>query len=192
LFDALIKFQLLGHKITILHKIFLFLFKIYQIKPMSVAYLQTPLGTALVEGDADGIQKVSITDNSFPTDFVSVPDDLALGVRQLNEYFAGKRTVFDLRLNPSGTDFQKKVWEALLRVPFGRTLSYLELSRRLGDEKAIRAVAAANGKNPIWLIVPCHRIIGSDGSLTGYAGGLWRKKWLIEFEKGGLQGNLFS
>jgi methylated-DNA-[protein]-cysteine S-methyltransferase len=70
-------------------------------------------------------------------------------------------------------------------------MSYLELSRRLGDEKAIRAVAASNGKNPIWLIVPCHRIIGSDGSLTGYAGGLWRKKWLIEFEKGGLQGNLF-
>ncbi len=103
----------------------------------------------------------------------------------------GKATIFDLKLNPQGTDFQKRVWEELLTVPFGRTLSYLELSRRLGDEKAIRAVAAANGKNPIWLVIPCHRIIGSDGSLTGYAGGLWRKKWLIEFEKGGLQGSLF-
>ncbi|WP_298352156.1 methylated-DNA--[protein]-cysteine S-methyltransferase [Runella sp.] len=158
---------------------------------MSVAYLQTPLGTAYIEGDADGLQIVSITNDSIPSDFVSIPDDLAIGVQQLADYFAGKRTVFDLKLNPKGTEFQKRVWEELLNVPFGRTMSYLELSRRIGDEKAIRAVAAANGKNPIWLIVPCHRIIGSDGSLTGYAGGLWRKKWLIEFEKGGLQGNLF-
>ncbi|MEI7584791.1 methylated-DNA--[protein]-cysteine S-methyltransferase [Runella sp.] len=158
---------------------------------MSVAYLQTPLGTAYIEGDADGLQIVSITNDTIPSDFVSIPEDLAIGVQQLADYFSGKRTVFDLKLNPKGTDFQKRVWEELLNVPFGRTMSYLELSRRLGDEKAIRAVAASNGKNPIWLIVPCHRIIGSDGSLTGYAGGLWRKKWLIEFEKGGLQGSLF-
>lgn len=158
---------------------------------MSVAYLQTPLGTAYIEGDADGLQIVSITDTPIPAEFNSIPEDLAIGVQQLTDYFAGKRTVFELKLNPKGTDFQKRVWEELLTVPFGRTMSYLELSRRLGDEKAIRAVAAANGKNPIWLIVPCHRIIGSDGSLTGYAGGLWRKKWLIEFEKGGLQGSLF-
>lgn len=158
---------------------------------MSVAYLQTPLGIAYIEGDADGLQIVSITNDPIPSDFVSIPNDLVVGVQQLADYFAGKRTVFDLKLNPKGTDFQKRVWDELLNVPFGRTMSYLDLSRRLGDEKAIRAVAAANGKNPIWLIVPCHRIIGSDGSLTGYAGGLWRKKWLIEFEKGGLQGNLF-
>jgi methylated-DNA-[protein]-cysteine S-methyltransferase len=158
---------------------------------MSVAYLQTPLGIAYVEGDANGLQTVSITNDPIPADFVSIPDDLAISVQQLADYFSRKRTVFDLKLNPKGTDFQKRVWEELLNVPFGRTMSYLELSRRLGDEKAIRAVAAANGKNPIWLIVPCHRIIGSDGSLTGYAGGLWRKKWLIEFEKGGLQGRLF-
>jgi methylated-DNA-[protein]-cysteine S-methyltransferase len=158
---------------------------------MSVAYLQTPLGIAYLEGDADGLQIVSIINDPVPSHFVSIPDDLVIGVQQVADYFAGKRTVFDLKLNPKGTDFQKRVWEELLNVPFGRTMSYLELSRCLGDEKAIRAVAAANGKNPIWLIVPCHRIIGSDGSLTGYAGGLWRKKWLIEFEKGGLQGNLF-
>ena len=158
---------------------------------MSVAYLQTPLGIAYIEGDADGLQIVSITNDPIPSDFVSIPEDLVTIVQQLADYFTGKRTVFDLKLNPKGTDFQKRVWEELLNVPFGRTMSYLDLSRRLGDEKAIRAVAAANGKNPIWLIVPCHRIIGSDGSLTGYAGGLWRKKWLIEFEKGGLQGNLF-
>lgn len=158
---------------------------------MSVAYLQTPLGIAYIEGDADGLQIVSITNDPIPSDFISIPDDLAIGVQQLADYFSGKRTVFDVKLNPKGTEFQKRVWEELLNVPFGRTMSYLELSRRLGDKKAIRAVAAANGKNPIWLIVPCHRIIGSDGSLTGYAGGLWRKKWLIEFEKGELQGNLF-
>ena len=158
---------------------------------MSVAYLQTPLGIAHVEGDAQGIQVVSIKDGILPQASNHIPEDLAPGIHQLSAYFEGKRTVFDLPLNPQGTDFQKRVWEELRKVPFGRTLSYLELSRRLGDEKAIRAVAAANGKNPIWLIIPCHRIIGSDGSLTGYAGGLWRKKWLIEYEKGGLQGNLF-
>lgn len=158
---------------------------------MSVAYLQTPLGTAYIEGDADGLQIVSISNDPIPSYFISIPNDLTIGVQQLADYFAGKLTVFDLKLNPKGTDFQKRVWQELLNVPFGRTMSYLDLSRRLGDEKAIRAVAAANGKNPIWLIIPCHRIIGSDGSLTGYAGGLWRKKWLIEFEKGGLQGSLF-
>lgn len=158
---------------------------------MSVAYLQTPLGTAYLEGDTDGIQIVSISHDPIPSNFGSIPDDLVICVQQLADYFSGKRTIFDLKLNPQGTHFQKRVWDELLNVPFGRTMSYLDLSRRLGDEKAIRAVAAANGKNPIWLIIPCHRIIGSDGSLTGYAGGLWRKKWLIEFEKGGLQGSLF-
>ena len=85
-------------------------------------------------------------------------------------------------LHPSGTEFQKKVWQELLNIPFGKTCSYLELSKKLGDVKAIRAVAAANGKNPLWIVIPCHRVIGSDGSLTGYAGGLWRKKWLLEHE----------
>ena len=158
---------------------------------MSIAYLQTPLGTAYIEGDSDGVQVISISDQPIPKNFEVIPDDLATSVAQLSAYFAGESTHFDLKLNPQWTDFQKKVWHELLKVPYGRTLSYLDLARRLGDEKAIRAVAAANGKNPIWLVIPCHRIIGSDGSLTGYAGGLWRKKWLIEFEKGGLQGSLF-
>ena len=158
---------------------------------MSIAYLQTPLGVASIEGDDDGIQKVTISNAPNPSTETPQCEVLQACVRQLKEYFEGHRQVFDLKLNPKGTEFQQRVWQELLLVPFGRTNSYLELSRRLGDEKAIRAVAAANGKNPIWLIVPCHRIIGSDGSLTGYAGGLWRKKWLIEFEKGGLQGSLF-
>mgnify|MGYP000417335101 CR=1 FL=1 len=158
---------------------------------MSVAYLQTPLGVTYIEGDADGIREVSILDDSLGLWTDTIPPELRQAHQQLGEYFRGERNTFDLQLNPQGTDFQKRVWEELLKIPFGRTISYLELARRLGDEKSIRAAAAANGKNPIWLIVPCHRVIGSDGSLTGYAGGLWRKKWLIEYEKGGLQGNLF-
>ena len=112
-------------------------------------------------------------------------------VIQLQEYFEGKRTHFTFLLHPSGTEFQKKVWQELLNIPFGKTCSYLELSKKLGDVKAIRAVAAANGKNPLWIVVPCHRVIGSDGSLTGYAGGLWRKKWLLEHENPSVQKTLF-
>ncbi|MFN3379214.1 MAG: methylated-DNA--[protein]-cysteine S-methyltransferase [Runella zeae] len=158
---------------------------------MSVAYLQTPLGVTYIEGDANGIREVSILDDFLGLLTDTIPPELRQAHQQLDEYFRGARNTFDLQLNPQGTDFQKRVWEELLKIPFGRTISYLELARRLGDEKSIRAAAAANGKNPIWLIVPCHRVIGSDGSLTGYAGGLWRKKWLIEYEKGGLQGSLF-
>lgn len=101
---------------------------------------------------------------------------------QLNEYFARERTTFDLPLLFVGSDFQKSVWEKLLTIPYGKTTSYLELSRILGDEKAIRAVATANGANAISIIVPCHRVIGSDGSLTGYAGGLNAKQKLLQLE----------
>jgi len=103
---------------------------------------------------------------------------------QLDEYFRRERSIFELPLDLHGTDFQLRVWNELLNIPFGRTVTYKELTLRLGDIKAIRAVAAANGANPVSIIVPCHRVIGSDGSLTGYAGGLWRKQWLLEFERG--------
>ncbi len=101
---------------------------------------------------------------------------------QIDEYFNKKRQIFDLELDLQGTEFQKRVWKELLKIPFGKTVSYKDLTLRLGDIKAIRAVAVANGANPVSIIVPCHRVIGSDGSLTGYAGGLWRKSWLLEFE----------
>lgn len=101
---------------------------------------------------------------------------------QLNEYFAGERRDFDIPLLFVGSDFQKSVWEKLVTIPFGKTVSYLELSRLLGDEKAIRAVATANGANAISILVPCHRVIGSDGSLTGYAGGLKAKQKLLQLE----------
>lgn len=106
-------------------------------------------------------------------------DDVA---EQLAQYFTGERTQFELELDPAGTVFQCKVWQLLREIPYGETISYAQLSDRYGDRLAIRAVAAANGKNPIGIIVPCHRVIGSDGSLTGYAGGLERKRFLLDLE----------
>lgn len=103
-------------------------------------------------------------------------------IQQLDEYFAGCRKEFELPLQQTGTDFQQKVWALLARIPFGKTISYQTLSKQYGDVKAIRAVASANGKNSLAIIVPCHRVIGSDQNLTGYAGGLWRKKWLLHHE----------
>ncbi len=157
---------------------------------MEEALIHTPLGMARIRGDAGGIQSISVLDEDIEGD-QEVPPVLQDATLQLKEYFEGKRREFNLKLNPVGTVFQKKVWNALLKVPYGKTLSYLELSKELGDIKAIRAVAAANGKNPIWIVIPCHRIIGSDGSLTGYAGGLHRKKWLLDHESPFKQETLF-
>jgi len=102
--------------------------------------------------------------------------------KQFDEYFSGKRKNFDLPVKQSGTSFQEKVWNELVKIPFGKTISYLQLSQHIGNVKSIRAVGTANGKNNLSIVVPCHRVIGSDGSLTGYAGGLWRKQWLLEHE----------
>lgn len=102
--------------------------------------------------------------------------------RELEEYFAGDRTTFSLPIDPHGTEFQRQVWTALRAIPFGGTISYGELARRIGDPKAMRAVGAANGRNPIPIIVPCHRVIGADGSMTGFGGGIERKKWLLDHE----------
>jgi methylated-DNA-[protein]-cysteine S-methyltransferase len=103
-------------------------------------------------------------------------------MKQFDAYFAGKLKDFDLPLLPQGTDFQRNVWEYLKTIPYGKTISYLEFSRRIGNEKAIRAVGTANGRNPLTIILPCHRVIGSDGSLVGYGGDLWRKEWLLRHE----------
>jgi len=154
------------------------------------AYYKTPIGTAKIIGDEDGIIAVTVLDNEIETS-KNVPNCLKECIQQLDEYFKGTRTTFNLKLNPQGTSFQKKVWKELLNVPFGKTRTYLEQTKKIGDPKAIRAVASANGKNPIWILIPCHRIIGTNGSLTGYAGGLWRKKWLLEHENGSKQQSLF-
>ena len=154
------------------------------------ANLKTPLGTAVISGDENGISSISIFDDEREIPSI-IPDELQEAYQQLQDYFNGKRIDFTFKLNPFGTEFQKKVWLGLLEIPFGKTMSYQELSVKLGDIKAIRAVASANGKNPLWVVVPCHRVIGTDGSLTGYAGGLWRKKWLLEHENPVKQQSLF-
>jgi len=152
--------------------------------------LKTPLGICEITGDEHGISKIEILDQEeFQQE--AIPKELEAAVDQLKEYFSGELKDFTFKFNPSGTDFQKQVWQALNKIPYGETRSYLELSKELGNVKAIRAVAAANGKNPLWIVTPCHRVIGSDGSLTGYAGGLWRKKWLLDFENPPLQQELF-
>ena len=154
-----------------------------------IIFLKCPLGIIKVVADEKGITEISISDLGEVS--VSIPKQLEEVVTQLQDYFEGKRNIFNLKLNPKGTDFQKKVWKELLNIPFGKTISYLELSKKFGDVKAIRAVAAANGKNPLWIVVPCHRVIGTDGSLTGYAGGIWRKKGLLEHENPTKQQSLF-
>jgi len=152
--------------------------------------INTPLGVTKISGDEKGIASVTILNaNETLTDII--PEVLQDCACQLQEYFQGKRKRFSLKLNPKGTEFQNRVWSELQIIPFGKTVSYLELSKQLGDVKAIRAVANANGKNPLWIIVPCHRVIGSDGSLIGYAGGLHRKQWLLEHESPYKQQSLF-
>ncbi|MGK4566638.1 methylated-DNA--[protein]-cysteine S-methyltransferase [Flavobacterium sp. 3HN19-14] len=157
---------------------------------METAFINSPLGITKISGDENGISVISITSDAMEISS-EIPETLTEAVSQLNEYFDGKRQDFTFATNPSGTEFQQKVWKSLLEIPFGKTMSYLDLSKKLGDVKAIRAVASANGKNPLWIVVPCHRVIGTDGSLTGYAGGLWRKKWLLEHETPSNQQSLF-
>ena len=157
---------------------------------MKTVFINTPLGFTEIQGDENGISKIHVMNEDVEIS-TKIPEELKEAVLQLQDYFDGKRTTFTFPLNPSGTDFQKKVWDELLHIPFGKTCSYLDLSKKLGDVKAIRAVASANGKNPLWIVIPCHRVIGSDGSLTGYAGGLWRKKWLLEHENPVKQETLF-
>lgn len=157
---------------------------------MKTIYHKTPLGICKISGDTEGLIAVSILDDHHDVS-TDIPEELKDCVVQLDEYFQGKRTLFDLQINPKGTDFQKKVWNSLLQIPYGKTTSYLDQAKQLGDVKAIRAVASANGKNPLWIIIPCHRVVGSDGSLTGYAGGIWRKKWLLAHENPVKQTSLF-
>ncbi|GAA4761945.1 MULTISPECIES: methylated-DNA--[protein]-cysteine S-methyltransferase [Flavobacterium] len=156
---------------------------------METAFINSPLGITKIEGDEKGITVISVLSEGEVSK--EIPKVLQEAVNQLHDYFEGNRTDFTFKLNPKGTEFQQKVWQELLNIPFGKTMSYLDLSKKLGDVKAIRAVASANGKNPLWIVVPCHRVIGTDGSLTGYAGGLWRKQWLLEHENPNKQQSLF-
>jgi len=148
---------------------------------MTEAFIFTPLGPIEITASDKGIR--SILFRSKPIVGEVIPASLAGCATQLTEYFAGIRTNFTLDLDPEGTPFQQSVWAELQKIPFGSTVSYLEMAERLGDPKAVRAVGSANGKNPIAIVVPCHRVIGTGGKLVGYSGGLERKRWLLRHER---------
>ena len=147
----------------------------------------SPVGIlTLVASDA-GLQGVWWPDDARLTQTGTLQPDhpvLAQATAELDEYFAGRRTTFDVPLDPSGTDFQRSAWSELRKIPYGETISYGEQARRLGDVRKSRAVGAANGRNPISIIVPCHRVVGSNGSLTGFAAGVEAKAWLLHHEQG--------
>jgi methylated-DNA-[protein]-cysteine S-methyltransferase len=148
---------------------------------MPVAYYKTPVGIAQITEEDSFISKIHIMDDEHEVTSAVSPllDEV---MKQLDEYFAGTRQNFELPIKQQGSDFQQEVWQELLKIEYGKTISYNQQSQQMNNPLAIRAIAAANGKNNLWVVVPCHRVIGSNGSLTGYAGGLWRKKWLLEHE----------
>lgn len=145
------------------------------------AVFHTPLGNMKITAVNDKIEAVEFSNEPLTQDEPGNPV-IQAAKQELEEYFAEKRTKFEFPIHMKGTDFQQKVWQELLNIPFGKTISYHELSVALGDPKSIRAAASANGKNPLAIVVPCHRVIGSNGDLVGYAGGLDKKKWLLQHE----------
>lgn len=154
------------------------------------AYLESPIGIVEITGSHAGIRSVSFTElEKIPKS--EIPASLLACHHQLREYFEGSRKEFSLLIDPLGTEFQQEVWKLLSSIRHGERTSYKDQALAYGDLKAIRAVAAANAKNPIAVIIPCHRVVGSDGSLTGYAGALWRKKWLLDHETPPAQTSLF-
>jgi len=148
---------------------------------LQTAYYSSPIGTLEIKGNENGLMSLLFMDEPIEAT-IKIPELLKEIFYQLDEYFNGIRKEFGLKLNPEGTEFQKKVWTELVEIPFGKTCSYLDISLKLGDKNATRAVGNSNGKNPIAIIVPCHRVIGSTGKLTGYSGGVWRKEWLLKHE----------
>jgi methylated-DNA-[protein]-cysteine S-methyltransferase len=151
------------------------------------SYLESPIGKLLIAGDGEAIHYIYFPKNGRaekprPEWTESARGPVGEAIRQLREYFAGARTEFDLPLTPEGTPFQRDVWQRLREIPYGETISYGELARRIGNPRASRAVGAANGLNPIPIVIPCHRVIGSNGKLTGFGGGLPVKEALLTLE----------
>ncbi|MFY2764135.1 methylated-DNA--[protein]-cysteine S-methyltransferase [Arenimonas sp. MALMAid1274] len=146
----------------------------------------TPIGPLTVARDEFGLRHILFPENRYPPEGIEAwihdPVTLSDARGQLQDYFAGRRQEFTLALHPVGTDFQKTVWRALAGLPFGRTCSYADLARAIGKPAAVRAVGAANGRNPLPIVLPCHRVIGADGQLTGFGGGLPLKQWLLSHE----------
>lgn len=154
---------------------------------MNYAYLETPIGTLLIAGDTAAVQRITFPQHgraakAEPAWQESQRGPVGEAIRQLREYFAGKRATFDLPLAPEGTAFQRGVWRQLQEIPYGETISYGELARRVGNPKAARAVGSANGANPLPIVIPCHRVIAGDGSLGGFGGGLPTKQTLLNLE----------
>ena len=147
-------------------------------------YYNCPLGLLEIKATESSLIAVKFLEEEVVGNVVEVIGSALIDetIHQLTEYFEEKRKLFDLPLAFEGTEFQQKVWKELTRIPFGQTISYGQLADRLGSRQLVRAVGTANGRNPIGIIVPCHRVIGSQGDLVGYAGGLWRKQWLLEHE----------
>ncbi len=153
------------------------------------AFLKTPIGYIDLEGSDAGIRSLYFLD--FRVKVHRVPSCLKQAVEQLEEYFAGQRDTFDVKLDLQGSPFQLMIWQELLKIPYGSTTTYLDLAKRIGNPGALRAIGGANGKNPVSIMVPCHRVIGQSGKLVGYRGGLPRKKWLLEHEHAFAQRDLF-
>jgi methylated-DNA-[protein]-cysteine S-methyltransferase len=145
------------------------------------AYYNSQIGVIEITSSEKGILSLDFADKAGGN--TELPECLNDCLLQLDEYFKGKRKEFSVEILPSGTDFQMKVWEKLREIPYGKTASYADIAEAAGNRKAVRAVGGANNKNKIAIIIPCHRVIGSNGSLTGYAGELWRKEWLLNHEK---------
>lgn len=145
----------------------------------------SPIGVIEIIGTEQAVQSILFVENESGAEWgqAETPTPLIDCYNQLDEYFRGIRHEFTFPYELKGTDFQREVWSALTEIPYAKTQSYKELAVTIGNEKAIRAVGSANGKNKLSIVIPCHRVIGSNGTLTGYAGGLWRKEWLIEHEK---------
>ena len=154
-------------------------------------YYQSPIGPVEIVGNQDSIRELNFVETMLPGD-PDPPFCLKACCKQIDEYFKGKRREFLLNLDPLGTKFQKLIWRQLEKIPFGEVISYGEIAGVIGQPKACRAVGSANGKNPIAIIIPCHRVVGRDGSLTGYGGGLWRKEWLIQHERGYSPKNIIA
>jgi methylated-DNA-[protein]-cysteine S-methyltransferase len=148
-----------------------------------ISYLKSPIGEIKITADENSVNSILFVFNDTEMEEENINDVLTQCKKELSEYFSGKRKDFEVPITQSGTSFQQRVWSELLKIPYGETVSYNFIAESLGDKKSIRAVGASNGKNQVSIIVPCHRVIGSNGSLTGYAGGLWRKKWLLNHEK---------
>ncbi len=147
-----------------------------------VGYYESPIGLIEIGGTPQGIASLYFVEQRRCE--VALNAIVEAGIQQIAEYFLGNRREFDLPVVLQGTEFQRLVWQQLLTIPFGSTASYQEIADSINKPRAVRAVGAANGQNPVSIIVPCHRIIGSDKSLTGYGGGLWRKEWLLRHEGG--------